>query len=88
LRWHVFPALEERLRTRRRHLEWVDLRLGVANASLVEGLRRELHVLKVCLSEVKRCRPFPSLCGRVRRHTAGWDSEPHSITGLEAGYAM
>ena len=34
------------------------LRLGVANASLEEGQQRELHVLKVCLAEVKRCRPF------------------------------
>ncbi|MGO9474309.1 MAG: DUF4062 domain-containing protein, partial [Rhodomicrobium sp.] len=58
LRTHVFPALEERLRARRRHLEWVDLRLGVANALLEEGQQRELHVLKVCLAEVKRCRPF------------------------------
>ncbi len=58
LRTRVFPALEERLNTRRRHLEWVDLRLGVANASLEEGQQRELHVLKVCLAEVKRCRPF------------------------------
>jgi hypothetical protein len=24
----VFPALEDRLRRRRRHLEWIDLRLG------------------------------------------------------------
>ena len=58
LRTHVFPALEERLRTRRHHFEWVDLRLGVANASLEEGQQREMHVLKVCLAEVKRCRPF------------------------------
>ena len=58
LRTHVFPALEERLRGRRRHLEWVDLRLGVANASHDDEQKRELHVLKVCLAEVKRCRPF------------------------------
>jgi tetratricopeptide (TPR) repeat protein len=58
LRTHVFPALEERLRTRRCHLEWVDLRLGVATASLEDGHQREMHVLKVCLAEVRRCRPF------------------------------
>ena len=58
LRTHVFPELEERLKARRRHLEWVDLRLGVATASYQEGEVRELQVLKVCLAEVRRCRPL------------------------------
>jgi hypothetical protein len=58
LRRFVFPALEERLHARRRHLEWVDLRLGVATAALEDGEQRELQVLKVCLGEVRRCRPF------------------------------
>lgn len=54
----VLPELEERLRKRRHNLEWVDLRMGVATASLAEDEARELQVLKVCLSEVRRCRPF------------------------------
>ena len=58
LRTRVFPELEERLRARRHHLEWVDLRVGVASASLHDAQMRELHVLKVCLAEVARCRPF------------------------------
>ena len=58
LRDHVFLELEERLRKRRHNLEWVDLRLGVATASLADGEARELQVLKVCLAEVRRCRPF------------------------------
>jgi hypothetical protein len=29
LRTHVFPVLEEWLRTKRRHLEWIDLQAGV-----------------------------------------------------------
>jgi Domain of unknown function (DUF4062) len=58
LRTHVFPELEERLRTRRQHLEWVDLRLGVATAGEADLQARELQVLKVCLAEVRRCRPF------------------------------
>jgi tetratricopeptide (TPR) repeat protein len=58
LRNHVFPELEERLRARRQHLEWVDLRLGVATAGIEDAEKRELHVLKVCLAEVRRCRPF------------------------------
>lgn len=58
LRTRVFPELEERLRARRYNLEWVDLRVGVATASQRDEHVRELHVLKVCLDEVKRCRPF------------------------------
>lgn len=41
LRTIVFPALEERLRARRHDLEWVDLRIGVATASLAEAELRE-----------------------------------------------
>jgi hypothetical protein len=58
LRTHIFPALEERLNARRGHLEWVDLRVGVATAGETRGEVRELQVLKVCLAEVRRCRPF------------------------------
>ena len=58
LRTHVFPELEERLRKRQHNLEWVDLRMGVATASLAEGEAREQQVLRVCLAEVRRCRPF------------------------------
>jgi hypothetical protein len=58
LRTHVFPELEERLRERRHFLEWVDLRLGVAAGAEADESARELKVLKVCLAEVKRCRPF------------------------------
>ena len=58
LRTRVFPELEERLRARRHNIEWVDLRVGVATASQRDEHVRELYVLKVCLDEVKRCRPF------------------------------
>ena len=53
----VFPALEEWLATRRRHLEWIDLRVGVSSATEGET-SRELKILKVCLEEVRRSRPF------------------------------
>jgi hypothetical protein len=54
----IFPELEEWLGARRCHLEWVELRMGVATASEVDEDKRELQVLKVCLAEVQRCRPF------------------------------
>jgi tetratricopeptide (TPR) repeat protein len=58
LRNFVFTKLEEDLRKRRHFLEWVDLRVGVATASEDDAHARELYVLKVCLDEVRRCRPF------------------------------
>src|SRR5580700_637156 len=58
LRTRIFPDLEERLRARRHHLEWIDLRVGVATASAASEEARELQVLKVCLAEVRRSRPF------------------------------
>jgi hypothetical protein len=43
----VFPAIEERLRSHRRHLEWIGRRLGSGEA-LVQA---EFQVLKVCLAK-------------------------------------
>ncbi len=58
LRSHVFPRLEEELRKRRHQLEPIDLRLGVETAQLGTEEARELLVLKVCLEEIQRSRPF------------------------------
>lgn len=58
LQVYVFPELEERLRGRRRNLAWVDLRLGVAVASYGDDQVREQEVLRHCLTEIKRCKPF------------------------------
>lgn len=58
LRQHVFPRLEEELLKRRHHLEWIDLRQGVESGEAATEEERELIVLKVCLDEIKRSRPF------------------------------
>ena len=58
LRDHVFPVLEERLRERYHHLEPIDLRWGVETVSLEKQRVKELLVLKVCLAEIERSRPF------------------------------
>ena len=42
-----FPAIEEWLRRRRRHLEWIDLRLGPGDAHAQTEAEREAQVLKV-----------------------------------------
>jgi hypothetical protein len=58
LRSHIFPHLEEELRKRHHQLEPIDLRLGVETAQLGTEEDRELLVLKVCLTEIQRSRPF------------------------------
>ena len=58
LRDFVFPELEERLNERRVRLEPIDLRWGVETKGQQEQEEKELLVLKVCLNEIERCRPF------------------------------
>jgi len=58
LRNVVFPRLEEKLRERRIHLEEIDLRQGVETTAVPDEAAREMLVLKVCLDEIKRSRPF------------------------------
>jgi hypothetical protein len=58
LREHVFPELEERLRERFHYLEPIDLRLGVETIDATDAGARELLILKVCLGEIERSRPF------------------------------
>ena len=55
---YVFPELAERLRERRIHLEPIDLRWGVETTDKKEQMEKELLVLKVCLDEIDRCKPF------------------------------
>ena len=86
LRSYVFPELEERLRARRLNLEWVDLRIGVATASLREEHARERQVLKVCLAELRRCRPFLIVLLGDRY---GWipEQDRMSAAAAEEGFA-
>jgi tetratricopeptide (TPR) repeat protein len=70
LRRVVFPGLEERLRHEglRVHLETIDLRWGVdtlnvdfarqTTATVNPDKAKQLMVLKVCLDEIERSRPF------------------------------
>lgn len=54
----VFPAIAERLKPRRCRLEPIDLRIGVETDSTQTERERELTILKVCLAEIERSRPF------------------------------
>lgn len=58
LRLVVFPELAERLRQRMHHLEVVDLRWGVETVSLQDEAAKDREILRVCLDEIERCRPF------------------------------
>ena len=58
LRNYVLPRLEEELHKRRYHLDWIDLRQGVDNHESISDEQRESLVLSVCLSEIKRSRPY------------------------------
>ena len=58
LRERIIPELAERLRERHAHLEPIDLRWGVENLSAEDEEAKELIVLKVCLDEIERSRPF------------------------------
>ncbi|MEX2214310.1 MAG: DUF4062 domain-containing protein, partial [Phycisphaeraceae bacterium] len=87
LRAHVFPVLEERLRARFHHLETIDLRWGVdtASAGSQQEQAREMLVLKVCLAEIERSRPF--LIGLIGDRY-GWrpPEERMKAAAQEAGF--
>ena len=103
LRTQVFPRLEEALRPRRQRLEPIDLRLGVDLVSLATEEERELRVLKVCLAEIERSRPFfivllgdrygtvaaPSRLQAVtQEYQLEGDHTGKSITALEIDYGL
>ena len=59
LRNDAFKELNEKiLRPRRHELNVIDLRQGVEVADIEDEVERELAVLKVCLGEIDRTRPF------------------------------
>jgi tetratricopeptide (TPR) repeat protein len=58
LQQFVFPELEERMRAHRIHLACIDLRWGVETTSVADREAKEATVLKVCLTEIDRCRPY------------------------------
>jgi len=99
----VFPELAERLRSRRHHLEPIDLRWGVEIVSVDEARAKELLVLKVCLAEIERSRPFliiilgdrygwipPEERMKAAAEEAGFQTElgGKSITALEIEYGV
>src|SRR5215467_5768701 len=78
LRGVVFPELAERLRQRLHHLEVVDLRWGVETASLKDEAAKDEEVLRVCLDEIERCRPFQiALIGERYGHVLPASSLTH-----------
>ena len=103
LKTYVFPKVEEELQQRRIKLQIVDLRWGVDTTSIAQEDEREATVLKVCLDEIKRCRPFfIGLLGdrygwippqqRIEQAMTGeklnFDAKNRSVTELEIEYGV
>ena len=99
----VLPKIKEELRKKRIKLEIVDLRWGLDTTSIEQEDEREVTVLKVCLDEIKRCKPFfICLMGdrygwippekRMDDATTGMDHISHhkgkSVTALEIEYGV
>ncbi len=99
----VFPALQERLAARLCTLVPVDLRWGVETGGASEADAKELLVLRVCLGEIDRCKPFvlaligdrygwvpaaPRMTAAARE--AGFDADvsDKSVTALEVEYGV
>jgi hypothetical protein len=97
------PRVEERLRERFHYLEPIDLRLGVDTARGPDEAARELLILKVCLGEIERSRPFligligdrygwvpPADRITAAAREAGFERElvGRSVTALEIEYAV
>ncbi|MBN2560011.1 MAG: DUF4062 domain-containing protein [Phycisphaerae bacterium] len=76
LRNNAFLRLAEQLRDRCHYLDTIDLRQGVENASEADEAKREMQVLKVCLDEIERSKPFlVALLG----DRYGWRPPPERI---------
>ena len=103
LRDIVFPRLEEGLRPRRCNLEWIDLRQGVDVDDTGSERTQEAEILRVCLTEVQRSRPFlvgligdrygwvtsPEQRAAFAREAAiAESSENPSVTALEIEFAL
>jgi len=103
LRTHVFPRLEEELRKRRHQLEPIDLRFGVESGDAATEEARELLVLKVCLGEIQKSRPFllvllgdrngwvppaDRLAAAAREAGFQGDLRGRSVTALEIEYGI
>ncbi len=86
LRNDAFLELNERLRERRHALNVIDLRQGVETTQIADEAAAELEVLKVCLNEVERTRPF--LIGLLGDRY-GWIPPPDRIeaAAVAAGFA-
>ncbi len=83
LRRIVFPELEERLKEHQYHLEAIDLRWGI-DTPTQEAIKESI-ILKVCLSEITRSKPFViGLLG----DRYGWIPPEDQITlaARDAGY--
>jgi hypothetical protein len=99
----AFPELGEKLAVHYTILERVDLRVGVETRGLGDDHAKQDLVLKVCLEDVRRCRPFlivlfgdrygwvpPPDRARAAVSEAGFQTaiEGKSVTALEIEFGL
>ncbi|MBN2575288.1 MAG: DUF4062 domain-containing protein, partial [Deltaproteobacteria bacterium] len=99
----AFPELGEKLAEHYTLLERVDLRVGVETGGLDDDHAKQELVLKVCLEDVRRCRPFlivlvgdrygwvpPPARARAAVEEAGFRTaiEGKSVTALEIEFGL
>ncbi len=86
LRDVVFRGIDDSLKAYHRRLEPIDLRWGVETVDTPEQERKELLVLKVCLDEIERCRPFLLV---ILGDRYGWTPPTHRMQAAvdEKGFA-
>jgi hypothetical protein len=76
LRDVVFRDIDDKLKDYHRRLEPIDLRWGVETVETPEQESKELLVLKVCLNEIERCRPFLLV---ILGDRYGWSPPAHRM---------
>jgi len=54
----IFPELEEKFEKHKIHLNIIDLRWGIDTTGIENEADREKEIIRVCMDEIKRCRPF------------------------------
>lgn len=94
----ILPKIEEHLQANKVKIEIIDLRWGIDTTHTNNELEKETQVLKVCLDEVKRSKPFfIGLLGdrygwipdknrieeAIKNADYSFDLETQSVTSLE-----
>jgi len=79
LRDIIFPELDQRLRSLKGILIPIDLRWGVETSAYITKEEKELQIIKVCLDEIERSKPFMII---ILGEEYGWVPPEQSVTEI------